>query len=221
MSGTTPRGGAVSLSGNRVAVLSNTWRSAAPLVAAIAGEPGFTGIRIAPTLDAVAVQVERFRPSIIILHEELLSELLTAAESPWQAIPHDVKILVIATRRDSDVKSFIERGCAGVLPPDASLALALQAVKAIARGEIWASRRVLAELLRGLLNADQKAKLTRREDEIFTLVVQGKKNHEIADELFISRETVRWHLRRIYSKLGLHGRPETGRALPAEPDLTK
>jgi ATP/maltotriose-dependent transcriptional regulator MalT len=48
--------------------------------------------------------------------------------------------------------------------------------------------------------------LTAREEEVILLVAAGHANREIAGELVISVNTVRKHLERIYSKLGVHTR---------------
>jgi ATP/maltotriose-dependent transcriptional regulator MalT len=48
--------------------------------------------------------------------------------------------------------------------------------------------------------------LTARETEILALVAQGFTNQQISDALHIGRETVRWNMRMIYGKLGVHDR---------------
>ncbi|MDW7667936.1 MAG: helix-turn-helix transcriptional regulator, partial [Bacillota bacterium] len=50
--------------------------------------------------------------------------------------------------------------------------------------------------------------LTERELEIYNLLIIGKKNHEIAEELFISDNTLKTHLRNIYKKLNVAGKKE-------------
>ena len=50
--------------------------------------------------------------------------------------------------------------------------------------------------------------LSRRETEILQALSKGLTNKEIADELKINIETVRWHLKQIYDKLHVHGRTE-------------
>lgn len=47
---------------------------------------------------------------------------------------------------------------------------------------------------------------TGRELEILRLMALGMSNREIADELIVAHETVRWYSKQIYSKLGIHGR---------------
>jgi DNA-binding CsgD family transcriptional regulator len=49
-------------------------------------------------------------------------------------------------------------------------------------------------------------RLTAREHEILQGVADGATNQEIAENLFVTRETVRWHLRAVYNKLGVHSR---------------
>ncbi len=207
---TKPRVGELSPKESVVAVASETWSHSGDLIGALADEAGFVGIRIPANSGTLIHHIERFRPSILLLHEELLDDVLSGLDPAGSSAVAAMRILVLSSAGDRHVKQLIERGCAGVLPTDASLALALAAVKAVARGEIWASRRILADVLRAYQDANHGSKLTKREDEILNLVIQGRKNTEIAEELFISRETVRWHLRRLYAKLGIHGRPVRG-----------
>jgi DNA-binding CsgD family transcriptional regulator len=51
-------------------------------------------------------------------------------------------------------------------------------------------------------------KISEREKEIIHLLLKGKSNREIEDELFISVHTVRNHIYKIYQKLGVKNRVE-------------
>jgi len=51
-----------------------------------------------------------------------------------------------------------------------------------------------------------KGILTKREKEVFNLLVQNKSTKEIADKLFISEKTVRNHISNSMQKLGCKGR---------------
>lgn len=48
--------------------------------------------------------------------------------------------------------------------------------------------------------------LTPREREVLRLVAKGRSNHQIAQSLWVSQDTVRFHLRNAYRKLGVHNR---------------
>lgn len=52
----------------------------------------------------------------------------------------------------------------------------------------------------------KKYKITKREKEIVQQICQGKTNQQIADDLFISLQTVKDHTHRIYSKIGIRSR---------------
>ena len=49
--------------------------------------------------------------------------------------------------------------------------------------------------------------LSTREIEVMSLIANGHTNGEIATHLFLAEKTVKNHVRRIYSKLGVHTRP--------------
>ncbi|RXI98468.1 DNA-binding response regulator [Anaerobacillus alkaliphilus] len=53
-----------------------------------------------------------------------------------------------------------------------------------------------------------KPLLTKREKEVFELLVQDKTTKEIAQELFISEKTVRNHISNTMQKLGVKGRSQ-------------
>jgi DNA-binding CsgD family transcriptional regulator len=57
----------------------------------------------------------------------------------------------------------------------------------------------------------QSVKLTRREVEVLTLVIEGKSSKEVADQLFVSKRTVDFHLANIYDKLNVTNRVQAFR----------
>jgi len=64
------------------------------------------------------------------------------------------------------------------------------------------------------------AALSEREREVLELAASGMSNKEIAERLVISSNTVKFHLRTIYSRLGVHNRVQAAQALQRE-DLTE
>ena len=120
------------------------------------------------------------------------------------------QILAVLHSRVEDelAMPYIRYGCSGILHLDDRPELWRKAIQAVTTGEMWVSRNMLTRLVREVTqgHADLLRKITRRESEIIRLICLGYDNARIAGELFISKETVRWHVRSIYSKLGVTDR---------------
>ncbi len=72
-----------------------------------------------------------------------------------------------------------------------------------------------------LNGAGEPHRLSAREVEVMSLIADGQTNGEIAARLFLAEKTVKNHVRRIYSKLGVGSRPAAiaywhqGRGVPS------
>jgi len=121
-----------------------------------------------------------------------------------------VRLIVFSDNsEDAEYERFFQMGCVGVLPLSVSQDTLGRALQAISEGEVWMPRRILSKLARVGSLMGTEGKLTRRECDILRLIRLGKTNQQIAEELFISRETVRWHVRGLNSKIGAATRPGT------------
>ncbi len=119
-----------------------------------------------------------------------------------------VSVLVVddGSTTPGTIAELLWFGCRGVLASQASPAVIRKAVAAVLKGEIWASRHVVSDLLQRCLFQLGPNALTQRERDILELIAKGLTNKEIAQTLFIARETVRWHIRSLYSKIGASDR---------------
>jgi DNA-binding NarL/FixJ family response regulator len=127
-----------------------------------------------------------------------LARIRTATDSG-----RSVRTLIVVDEDDPELcERLLRMGFDGAIERSAPPAIFRRALHAVAEGELWAPRKSISALLREFLSDTGPTKLTTREREIFDLLAKGHKNREIADALFVSRDTIRWHLRSIYAKVG-------------------
>lgn len=170
-------------------------------------EAGFILVRCPEAIDEVLSCCCRLAPFVLVVDQAFVERM---EPSQVERIVHSgrsTRVLVIGrSKDDAAVEGFLRMGCDGYLHEDSAQSVLRRAVKCVALGELWASRRVVSRMVREVLSAGNLRQLTRRETEILCLVGRGCKNQEIAQLLFISRETVRWHLRSLYAKIGVQDR---------------
>lgn len=113
-----------------------------------------------------------------------------------------------------DEETFINAislGVRGYLTEESNTVQFIEAIRAVVKEEIWADGKIVAKVLTRLLplrkdKSDLNFNLTKREEEIVMLVVQGWSNKQISKQLFISDKTVKTHLVNIFKKLGINNR---------------
>ena len=133
-----------------------------------------------------------------------------------KASPRSRVVLLTASESAEDLLAAVKAGASGYLTKDTPLPRLVSDMRDVLAGGAAVSPEMGGKLfsaLRDLLRhtgttALRRPELTGREIEILGLVGEGKTSKEIADELFISENTVRNHVRNILDKLGLKSRFE-------------
>ena len=156
-------------------------------------------------LDRLSELCQGPAPSVLLVDLEsfadpALFQKLIGSLSGIRAIALDDEI------DDTNSERLLRAGFAGLLRRNGSPATLTRALCAVVDGQMWFPRETISRVLRGFLAGRDPSRLTPRESEILALIGSGLSNQQIADQLFISRETVRWHVRGLYSKLGIENR---------------
>jgi two-component system, NarL family, response regulator NreC len=165
--------------------------------------------------EAVAL-AERFKPDIVVMDLSMPDLDGTAATKQIveKGIPSKVLVLTMHAEEDYLVP-LMEAGAAGYLVKSAADRELVDAVRAIAHGDVYvrpAAARVLAKNLTKKdpekVNRERFDKLTQREQDVLRLVAQGFSAPEIGERLYISPKTVDTYKQRIHEKLGLAHRSD-------------
>jgi len=120
------------------------------------------------------------------------------------------KILVLSAWSDDwSVARAVEAGCHGYLVKDQSITELVAALHALVRGEAAFGPMVMNRVLRLLRPGSASTEtLTARETEVLQRLADGVPTDQIANELFVSVNTVRNHIHNIIRKLNVHSRLE-------------
>ena len=94
----------------------------------------------------------------------------------------------------------------GVLSKNANEEHYRRVALAVRNKELWFPRPYLSQRTRKFASDSFPQALSSREADILRLLAADRSNQSIADALYISRDTVRWHLRSMYTKLGVSDR---------------
>jgi DNA-binding NarL/FixJ family response regulator len=166
--------------------------------------------------DAVAA-VQAQRPDVVLMDIRMPGTDGITATSALRRLPAPPHVIVLTTfQADDHVLSALRAGADGFLLKDTPPADIIRAVRLVAAGEAMLSPSVTRTLLQHLGNDDAAARqraaaerlkvLTERELEVALAVGSGASNAEIAASLFMSEATVKAHVSRLLTKLGVTNR---------------
>lgn len=124
-----------------------------------------------------------------------------------------VKIILISSEVNKDfISAGIKSGIDGYLNKDIDRATLITAIQTVIKGERYFSPEITALVFQDFflkekdgkgLPSKKKTGLSKREEEVLTLIASGKSLREIAEDLFISIKTVETHKLHIQDKLTL------------------
>ncbi len=142
---------------------------------------------------------------------------IEAARAIRASSPSTKIIMLTVSDEDDDLYEAIKAGANSYLLKEVSVEEVPEAIRAVVQGQSLISPSMASKLLNEYTSLARRAEekqqyptpaLTQRELEVLKLVAKGQSNREIGDELYISENTVKNHVRNILEKLHLHSRME-------------
>lgn len=117
-------------------------------------------------------------------------------------------IIMVTVYEDSEmVYEALKSGASGYITKSANYMELLSALEEITKGGAPMSSKI-ARMVIDNFHLNPNSPLTKRETEILQLISEGKTYTQISEELFISKETSKTHIKNIYSKLQVRSKSE-------------
>lgn len=169
------------------------------------------------TIEAFINGVKRLKPDVVLFSStEPLPNIreICKAVRDLSPVPAKSRLLLLGNiPSHEEVVSLINAGARGYFDLNDASTQLNEAIHIIEKGEIWLPRDKMSSIMDRIISVvgrDLKEKtldqLTPTEFQVLRLIGQGKSNDEVAETLFISKNTVRSHIKSIYAKLDTHSR---------------
>jgi NarL family two-component system response regulator LiaR len=169
------------------------------------------------TIDSFLESIKNLKPNVILFtNSEPLPNLREICKAIIEISSAQAKsrlLLLGNIPSHEEVVSLMNAGVRGYFDLNDPSEQLSDAVRIVHKGEIWLPRDKMSSIMDRIISVvgrDLKEKtldqLTPTEFQVLRLIGQGKSNDEIAGTLFISKNTVRSHIKSIYAKLNTHSR---------------
>jgi DNA-binding NarL/FixJ family response regulator len=157
----------------------------------------------------------RVHPDVVLM-DLLLPELDGPAAIRALCTLHPApQVLVLSTFADEHlVREALEAGARGYLQKDVAIDDLIAGIQAVHQGQLTLAPAVMDAFVRSVTSqtasapSASTAPLTQREMEVLVLVASGLRNREIAHRLVVAPTTVKYHIQRLFAKLGVSSRTE-------------
>jgi DNA-binding NarL/FixJ family response regulator len=158
--------------------------------------------------------VQSLRPDVVLL--DIYMPDMDGLETAREIFQLELKVAVImltSSEEDRHLFKAIRLGAAGYLLKNLDASELFDLLAGVEKGEVALTRAMASRVLKGVNNpvtghGQMAEELTEREIEVLKLVAGGQNNLQIADELCISINTVKSHLKNILAKLQVENRTQ-------------
>ncbi|MDA3016032.1 MAG: response regulator transcription factor [Actinomycetota bacterium] len=177
----------------------------------LATDPELTVVGDCADGDEVIHQIELNRPDVVVMDIRMKRVDGATATANIRAVDGPPVLILTTFDDDESLAAALRAGAAGFVVKTAQGEDVLRAITDVANGDAWIDPSVAGRVLatyrdRTPQDPPDLSALTERELDVLRVVGRGLNNREAADALFVSEATIKTHLGRVLSKLGLRDR---------------
>lgn len=179
----------------------------------INGSPGFRCVSTYGSADIALQRVPTDKPDVVLMDINMPGMNGIECVERLKSVMPEVQIVMLTVYEDTDqIFRALAAGATGYLLKRLSPSRLLQAIREVQAGGSPMSnsiaRKVVASFQKAKKTDEKQPHLSPREQAVLDCLAKGLTYKQIADQLEISIDTIRTHLRRVYEKLHVQSRTE-------------
>lgn len=200
--------------GTKILLVDDHAMFRAGIKALLEAEGRMTVVGEASTGDEAVDKVRELKPDVVVMDLSMPDSNGLEATRRIAALELDTKVLVLTVHAEEEyLVPVVEAGASGYLTKTSADTDLIEAIRVVARGEVFLPPKATTLLLQRYKAAESEDTtslhdLSTREQEVLALTAEGYSSREIGKKLFISPKTVDTYRSRIMDKLGLNHRSE-------------
>ena len=189
------------------------------LISLFESTPDFNVVGDADSVFEGVEKARSLKPDIILMDFSLPDGTgLDATQIILSEMPQCKIVFLTVYEADEKLFAAIRAGAKGYLPKNVARSDLISSLRALDRDEIAISRKMASQIVEAFSHSSLQttsheellSRLTPREVDVLGELQNGVTNQEISDQLFISENTVKHHIRNILKKLEVENRREAG-----------
>lgn len=198
----------------RIAIVEDNEEILAMLQRIVARAPHLQCVCTCPNGESAMQLIPQHKPQVIIMDLQLPDFSGIECTIRLKRLLPELQILVYTVYGDNEqVFKALEAGASGYLLKRSTPEEILQAIVDVQQGGAPMTGEIARKVVQSFRKKEtvpvrETENLTAREEEILGLLARGFVTKEIADQLAVSVDTVRFHLKNIYAKLHVRSRTE-------------
>lgn len=197
----------------RISIVEDDDRIRNMFIILLEGAEGFRCVSAYPNAEDALADLPSKKPDIVLMDINLPGMNGIECVKKLKAEEPDISVVMLTVYEDNErIFQSLQAGAVGYLLKSTSPSDILESLKDVNDGGAPMSAQIARKVVQSFHKPEKSSKklesLTDREQEILSLLATGYMYKEIADELHVSMDTVKSHIRHIYDKLQVRSKTE-------------